>query len=295
MKNYFSKLAGVMLVALPFLMSSCGEDEVPAPTISFSFEIDDHTVTFTSAATDVDTYSWEVGDGETSTEANPVHTYAKGGEYTITCVVKGGGGEDLATQKLTIEASDEELLTGTWAVDGSSTVIAAEIDGEDQTAIGAGMIATMIPDIVADHFVFNEDGSYKVEDDGNGFCFSAVISAMATIQVADPCSDDRIAGDCDVMKDYAICAFQYAIPNDATWEIKTGDIVINEGTDDEHKFEDVKYIELSEGAFLGMYNIPNYVIINELTATSLNVTLMFNADSSNPAVTNYTVTLSFTK
>ncbi len=42
-------------------------------------------------------YKWEFGDGSGSADANPVHTYAKLGEYTVTCVVtddKGNNGSD---------------------------------------------------------------------------------------------------------------------------------------------------------------------------------------------------------
>jgi type 1 glutamine amidotransferase len=50
-------------------------------------------VTFSSAGTtdadgDALTYSWDFGDGTTSTEANPVHSYTKNGTYTATVTAK---------------------------------------------------------------------------------------------------------------------------------------------------------------------------------------------------------------
>ena len=42
-------------------------------------------------------YKWDFGDGGNSTEANPVYTYKKLGEYTVTCLVtddKGNNGSD---------------------------------------------------------------------------------------------------------------------------------------------------------------------------------------------------------
>ena len=48
------------------------------------------TVTFTDASTGpVSTYEWTFGDGASSTEADPVHTYATEGDYEV-CLIVGG-------------------------------------------------------------------------------------------------------------------------------------------------------------------------------------------------------------
>ena len=57
-------------------------DITPEP--SYTTNVKDLEVTFnnTSTGSNLD-YEWSFGDGETSTEKNPVHTYATGGKYTI--------------------------------------------------------------------------------------------------------------------------------------------------------------------------------------------------------------------
>ncbi len=57
-----------------------------------------------SIATDIITsWFWDFGDGETSTEQNPMHTYAEGGVYDITLIVSSEGcGEFVATQHICI-------------------------------------------------------------------------------------------------------------------------------------------------------------------------------------------------
>lgn len=57
------------------------------PTSDFTFVVDKLKVTFTSAAADTDgsilSYSWDFGDGNTSTDQNPVHTYTTAGDYDV--------------------------------------------------------------------------------------------------------------------------------------------------------------------------------------------------------------------
>ncbi|WP_322743868.1 PKD domain-containing protein [Methanofollis aquaemaris] len=45
------------------------------------------------------TYSWEFGDGGTSTEENPVHLYAGEGTYSVTLTVSNGAGEDMLVRE----------------------------------------------------------------------------------------------------------------------------------------------------------------------------------------------------
>jgi chitodextrinase len=57
-------------------------------------------VNFTSTSTGtIGTYSWNFGDGSTSSAQNPSHTYAANGRYTVTLTVSGPGGSNSKTYK----------------------------------------------------------------------------------------------------------------------------------------------------------------------------------------------------
>jgi PKD repeat protein len=51
-------------------------------------------------------YAWDFGDGGTSTQADPTHTYAGAGTYTVTLKVTDSGGvSDTATKSVTVSAA----------------------------------------------------------------------------------------------------------------------------------------------------------------------------------------------
>ncbi len=58
----------------------------PVGIVSVTYGVADLTVSFTSVVTGFPPifYQWDFGDGATSTETNPIHTYAAGGCYTVT-------------------------------------------------------------------------------------------------------------------------------------------------------------------------------------------------------------------
>lgn len=66
------------------------------------------TVSFSSAGSmdpdgTIQSYAWDFGDGATSTEANPTHTYTVGGEYVATLTVTDNGGAQ-TTQTVRVDA-----------------------------------------------------------------------------------------------------------------------------------------------------------------------------------------------
>lgn len=54
-------------------------------------------------------FSWDFGDGKTSTEQNPVHTYEKVGEYTATLVVTDSRGYKGTDEIDIFVETDEEV------------------------------------------------------------------------------------------------------------------------------------------------------------------------------------------
>jgi PKD repeat protein len=65
------------------------------------------TVQFTDSSTGVITsWSWTFGDGGTSTDQNPSHTYSSTGTYTVKLTVSGPGGTDVRTRSGYIQVTE---------------------------------------------------------------------------------------------------------------------------------------------------------------------------------------------
>jgi Zn-dependent metalloprotease len=56
------------------------------------------TINFNNYSSNATSYSWNFGDGATSTQANPSHTYTVAGDYTVTLQVTSSCGTDTKTE-----------------------------------------------------------------------------------------------------------------------------------------------------------------------------------------------------
>jgi PKD repeat protein len=69
------------------------------------------TVTFSDFSTGEPTgWTWNFGDGGTSTEQNPVHTYTAIGTYTVTLTVSNAQGEDTTAMPSYITVGDKRAI-----------------------------------------------------------------------------------------------------------------------------------------------------------------------------------------
>ncbi len=91
-----------------------GGGNVP-PTANFTFTTSYLTAYFTDTSTDSDgtvvAWSWNFGDGGTSTLQNPSHTYAAAGTYNVTLTVTDNdGAADPITKPVTVSAPGVEMF-----------------------------------------------------------------------------------------------------------------------------------------------------------------------------------------
>jgi PKD repeat protein len=84
------------------------------PSANFSESISGNTTTFTNSSSSVNStlnYSWNFGDGNTSSVQNPSHTYATNGTYTVTLIASNCIFSDTITNTIQIGTNSMEENT----------------------------------------------------------------------------------------------------------------------------------------------------------------------------------------
>lgn len=89
--------------------------DIPAPVASFTETTSFLTVIFTNTSQGGNSYLWDFGDGNTSTQMNPTHVYAAEGQYTVQLTVTDSCGST-STFDMTVKPDDPS--TGIASVDG---------------------------------------------------------------------------------------------------------------------------------------------------------------------------------
>ena len=167
------KLILSTFLLITMMVVSCEDDEsaVEAPTSRFNYTVDADNgllVNFTNASLNADTYSWDFGDGESSTETSPSHTYAADGTYDVTLTATNSGGSNSVTKQLELtSALTLADLNDTWKVAPEAGALAV---GPTQ---GDGSWWSLSEDDVTtrscfmdDKYTLGSDGSFSIAMDG---------------------------------------------------------------------------------------------------------------------------------
>lgn len=112
-RNYHSEENGFSVRCLK------DDENIDIPVAEFSADITSGVIPLAIVFSDLSTnepisWSWDFGDGSTSTEQNPSHTYTAEGVYTVTLIVDNAVGSDTVTKIDYITASPIALVTGTF-------------------------------------------------------------------------------------------------------------------------------------------------------------------------------------
>jgi len=72
------------------------------PVASFSYTTNGASVQFSNFSEHATSYFWDFGDGTTSNDVHPIHTYNGTGQYVVTLIAQNDCGTDTATQTIDV-------------------------------------------------------------------------------------------------------------------------------------------------------------------------------------------------
>jgi PKD repeat protein len=128
--KFFRRFLSLGLLAIVLLAFGCDHyDETPDPTtLTADFNINlsgdcptPCQVCFTNNSQNATAYTWDFGNGQTSTEQNPCVIYQSSGTYTVTLITSNGTGTQTTT-KTVIVGDNIERYRRTFSANSSGIV-----------------------------------------------------------------------------------------------------------------------------------------------------------------------------
>lgn len=292
---------------MAFLISSCSK-ETEKPVFPLSAEIfksvKDKKVAFTALTHSATKWTWDFGDGKTSSEQNPVHVYEVGGYYKAKLTATDSNGNNVTKEvSLAIALTPYALLTGDHTLPGykgkkwklttnhtTNTDYLANCDATLTTAKGTpkplpnGVFAQLgMPEAYKDEFTFFNDGSYVHSNaNNNGLSFSALLNQIVLNGGKDV---TNMSG-----KDYGMCIAKYTPQTGAKFTyVAKEDLTIASvyGAGGKLTFKDVSTLDFTGTEFIGFRDVQRKIILNKINDTSMQL-IMFMAAAQQyfPANTN---------
>jgi PKD repeat protein len=266
--------------------------------------VDGKQVAFTALVIGADSYQWDFGDGNTSTETNPVHVYESGGIYTITLTATNGQGSSQATTQVELDLTPFEMLTGgANAVNGKSWKISSNHSALDAFAVVDAGFTTIqaIPtgalsnplgygEEYDDTFTFKADGSY-IHDNKNGGSFGSLVHALTA---GIPPVNLSEAG-----QQFGLASLSFTPEAGATFTYTEGDdytfIAINalDGSVGEITYSNVTTLDFSGEEFIGLMSPFRKVIVQELTPEKMRLVMFLSVVPEAPQVPSAALILTF--
>ncbi len=306
-------LYGFFIFSGGLLYTSCTEDE-SRPTFPLSAEIFQSAVgkqvAFTALTHSATSWSWDFGDGNTSTEKDPVHVYEEGGYYIATLTASDGrGGAVTKEVSLALDLPPYAMLTGDHTADdyaGKTWKLTADHStGGDYFADADAAFTTVsdtprplptgifdlefgMGDLYKDEFTFFYDGSYvhDVKEDGasfGGLVYEIVTNGGAGIVNANG-------------EDYGLCIAKYTPEAGATFtftEDENFTVPSVYGPGGAITFNNVMTLDFSGTEFIGFRDFQRKVIVRSITNSRMQLIMFMAASPPHLPANTHALILSF--
>lgn len=271
------------------VQDSCGVDLFSAdaqlmiiglPNANFGFTASNGNVSFGDLSMNADTWSWDFGDGQSSTIANPMHTYSSDGTYTVTLTITNACGISVFTQQVTISLQvAPEAIFSSDRIRGCAPVVIQYKDESNGTVdnrlwtFEGGTPATSTD--AEPEVTYNTAGVFDVTLEVSNSAGNNVIFEDDLIEVAAPAFADFT-----YTEDELVFTFQNLSTNANTFQWNFGD---GSPTSTEEN-------PVHEYAMNGAYTVT-LIASNDLCASALSIPVDINVVSIESFLNEYRINI----
>lgn len=310
MKNLSIKSTLFAVIAL-FLTACQTDDNTSEGPIPFTADIfnsvNGKKVAFQGLTNNAVSWNWDFGDGSTSNQQNPVHTYADSGYYTATLTATDATGATLSKEvQLALDITPYVLLTGgatdddgkTWRLSsahsdsdyfGNADAALSSFDGAPNPLpagiFGAGL---GMAEVYEDEFTFYFDGRYEMDLKADNAAFSGLVYQIVNDGGASIVNNGGA--------DFGLCTASFTPDSDATFSYaENAALTVSSvyGAGGSLTFEDVSYLDFEGMAYLGLLDFERRVMIQEINDTSMRMVMFLAASPDFIGVGTNVVILTF--
>lgn len=301
----------LMLVFLAMCILPSCSDEDERPTFPLSAEVFYSTAgaqaVFTALTHSATSWHWDFGDGNTSTEKNPVHVYETPGPYVIKLTATDAKGNSV-TKEINIEIilSPLVLLAGdperegyqgkTWKLSSKHDAggdFFAYADADFSTVDGTpkplptGIFQSefMMGDVYLDEFTFFFDGTYQRDPKEDGGSFGGLVYEMVTNGGGGVINANGA--------DYGLCIAEAPASENATFIFEENEDYTVVAADGNIELSGVMTLDFTADEFIGFRDFQRKVVIRSLANDRMQLIMFMAADPSKLGQATHALILSF--
>ncbi len=312
MRNKYSFLFFTILFSALLTLTSCENDDDKADiviplTADIFHTVNGKKVAFQGLTNNATSWSWDFGDGTTSTERNPVHNYTESGYYTAILTATGASGTSISKQvRLALDITPYVLLTGGATAENGKTWRIS--NGHSNSDYFANADATLSPfpgapnplpsgifgaglgmsEVYLDEYTFHYDGSYEHDVKADGAAFSGLLYQFVTTGGA---GIVNMGGE-----DFGLCTGLYTPQSGATFTyVESENFTTSSvyGPGGAITYEGVRTLSFSGTEFIGLLDFERRAIIQNITDNSMRLVMFLAAAPAAIGVNTNAVILTF--
>ncbi|MGC1244412.1 MAG: PKD domain-containing protein [Chryseosolibacter sp.] len=267
-------------------------------------------VAFTALTHSAVSWSWDFGDGNTSSEQNPVHVYEEGGYFIATLTATDGSGQTVIKEvKLALELTPYALLTGDHTAsdyNGKTWKLSADHSSGGDYFANANATFSVVSgtpkplptgifdlefgmgDIYKDEYTFFFDGSYSHDVKEDGASFGGIVFEYVSNGGAGIVNDNGA--------DYGLCIAEYTPEAGATFTFTENEALTVPsvyGPGGAVTYENVSTLDFSGTEFIGFRDFQRKIIVNSISDTKMQLTLFMAASPNNLPKNTHALVLTF--